>query len=57
MEKALAYCEDQAYFERAVEFILPFTKNLVRCVSIGEARAMEIDFPEDLAAARRLFAA
>jgi choline kinase len=53
---ALAYTEDQAYFERAVEFILPFTGNPVRCVPIGERRAMEIDFPEDLDAARRLFA-
>jgi choline kinase len=53
---ALAYAEDGAYFERGVEFILPFTRNPVRCVPIGQRRAMEIDFPEDLDAARRLFA-
>ncbi|HLF15937.1 MAG TPA: phosphocholine cytidylyltransferase family protein, partial [Candidatus Thermoplasmatota archaeon] len=56
LEAALEYVEMQAYFERAVECILPFTKKRVRCVPIGDQRAMEIDFPEDLEAARRLFA-
>lgn len=56
LEKALAYAEDGAYFERGVESILPFTRRPVRCVPIGERRAVEIDFPEDLEAARRLFA-
>ncbi len=55
LEQALDYVEDQAYFERAVEHMLPFTKRPVRCVDIGELRAMEIDFPEDLVEARRLF--
>lgn len=55
LEKALAYCEDGAYFERAVESMLPFTARPVRVVPIGDRRAMEIDFPEDLEAARRLF--
>ena len=54
---ALAYAEDGAYFERGVEFILPFTRNPVRCVPIGDRRAVEIDFPEDLERACRLFAA
>jgi choline kinase len=53
---ALAYTEDGAYFERGIEFILPFTRNPVRCVPIGQRRAVEIDFPGDLEAARRLFA-
>jgi len=57
MVKALTYTEDGSYFERGLEFILPFTRNPVRCVPIGERRAIEIDFPEDLAEARRLFAA
>ncbi len=55
LEKALAYVDQQAYFERAVEHMLPYTERLVRCVDIGTARAMEIDFPEDLAAAREAF--
>ncbi len=55
LERALDYVEDQAYFERAVEHMLPFTARPVSCVDIGELRAMEIDFPEDLAEARRLF--
>ena len=52
---ALAYAEDQSYFERGIESMLPYTKRRVRCVAIGDRRAMEIDFPEDLEAARRLF--
>lgn len=52
---ALEYIEMQAYFERAIEHMLPFTKQPVRCVPIGELRAMEIDFPEDLEQARALF--
>ncbi len=55
LEKALDYVDAQAYFERAVEHMLPYTPRLVRCVDIGQARAMEIDFPEDLAAARSKF--
>lgn len=55
LEKALDYADDGAYFERGVEFMLPFTKRPLRLVSIGDLRAVEIDFPEDLAAARRLF--
>jgi len=55
LEQALDYAEDLSYFERGVEFMLPFTKRPVRCVAIGDRRAMEIDFPEDLEAARRLF--
>ena len=54
--RALAYGEDQSDFERGVESMLPYTAKPVRCVSIGDRRAMEIDFPEDLEAARRLFA-
>ncbi len=53
--KALEYVEDGAYFERALEHILPFTQRPVRCIDIGDLRAMEIDFPEDLVEARRLF--
>lgn len=53
--KALAYVEMQAYFERAVEHMLPFTKHPIRCVPIGDLRAMEIDFPEDLTQARQMF--
>ncbi len=56
LERALEYVEMQAYFERGVELILPFTKTPLRVVPIGDRRAMEIDFPEDLEAARRLFA-
>jgi choline kinase len=55
LEKALDYAEDLSYFERGVEFMLPYTKRPVRCVPIGERRAVEIDFPEDLETARRLF--
>ncbi|MEK6985826.1 MAG: phosphocholine cytidylyltransferase family protein [Candidatus Thermoplasmatota archaeon] len=56
LERALDYAEDQSYFERGIESMLPFTARPVRCVAIGDRRAMEIDFPEDLEAARRLFA-
>lgn len=56
LEGALAYVEAQAYFERAVEHMLPFTHRPVECVEIGDLRAMEIDFPEDLEAAHDLFA-
>ncbi len=55
LEQALDYVEDQAYFERAVEHMLPYTRRPVRCVEIGDLRAMEIDFPEDLVQARKLF--
>jgi choline kinase len=55
LETALAYTEDGSYFERGVEFLLPFAKRPVRLVPIGDRRAVEIDFPEDLEAARRLF--
>lgn len=55
LEKALAYAEPFAYFERGFESMLPYTKRPVRCIPIGDRRAMEIDFPEDLAAARGLF--
>ncbi len=55
LEQALGYADDTSYFERGVEFMLPFTTRPVRCVPIGDRRAMEIDFPEDLDAARRLF--
>ncbi len=55
LEKALDYTEELSYFERGVEFMLPYTKRPVRCVPIGDRRAMEIDFPEDLEAARQLF--
>ncbi|MGB0651854.1 MAG: NTP transferase domain-containing protein [Thermoplasmatota archaeon] len=55
LEQALAYVEDGAYFERAIEHLLPFTTRPVRCIDIGDKRAMEIDFPEDLEAARTLF--
>jgi CDP-glycerol glycerophosphotransferase len=54
--RALDYAEDQSYFERGIESMLPYTKSPVRCVAIGERRAVEIDFPEDLEEARRLFA-
>lgn len=54
--RALDYAEDGSYFERGIEFMLPYTKRPVRCVAIGDRRAVEIDFPEDLEAARRLFA-
>lgn len=54
--KALQYIGMQAYFERAIEHMLPFTHKPVRCVPIGDLRAMEIDFPEDLEEARELFA-
>ncbi len=53
--RALAYVEAGAYFERAIEHMLPFTDNPVRCVPIGDLRAVEIDFPEDLEQARELF--
>ncbi len=53
--RALEYLEMQAYFERAIEHMLPFTAKPVRCVPVGELRAMEIDFPEDLEQARALF--
>lgn len=52
---ALAYIEMQGYFERGVEHMLPYTHRPVRCVPIGDLRAMEIDFPEDLEQAKRLF--
>lgn len=52
---ALEYIGRNAYFERAIEHILPFTERPVSCVSIGNLRAMEIDFPEDLDEARELF--
>lgn len=55
--RALEYVEMQAYFERAVEHMLPYTQKPVRCVDIGDLRAMEIDFPEDLEEARNLFEA
>ncbi len=55
LQGALQYVEMQAYFERAVEHILPFTSNPVECLEIGDLRAMEIDFPEDLEAAHELF--
>ncbi len=54
-EQALTYLDADAYFERAIEHMLPYTQRPVRCVDIGQARAMEIDFPEDLAAARDAF--
>lgn len=54
-EQALAYIEMQAYFERAIEHMLPYTAKPVRCISIGDLRAMEIDFPEDLEQAKSLF--
>lgn len=53
--RALEYVGRNAYFERAIEHILPFTERPVECVSIGKLRAMEIDFPEDLDEARDLF--
>ena len=56
LEGALSYVEMQAYFERAVEHMLPFTTHPIECVEIGDLRAMEIDFPEDLEAAHELFA-
>ena len=55
LERCLEYVEMQAYFERAVEHMLPFTQRPVRCVEIGDLRAMEIDFPEDLEAAHDLW--
>ncbi|MES2154734.1 MAG: phosphocholine cytidylyltransferase family protein [bacterium] len=55
LEKALDYADDTSYFERGVEFMLPYTKRPVRLVPIGDLRAMEIDFPEDLQAARKMF--
>lgn len=55
LETALAYVDDFAFFERAVEHMLPYTAKPVRCVDIGDKRAMEIDFPEDLDEARRIF--
>lgn len=56
LRTALAYVEDGAYFERAVEHLLPYAEPAISVVPIGDLRAMEIDFPEDLEAARRLFA-
>lgn len=53
--RALRHCETTAYFERAVEWILPFVERPVRLVAVPPKRAMEIDFPEDLEAARRAF--
>ncbi len=53
--QALEYVGRNAYFERAIEHILPFTDRPVECVSVGKLRAMEIDFPEDLETARDLF--
>ncbi len=53
--QALDYVDEQAYFERAIEHMLPYTQELVRCVDIKQCRAMEIDFPEDLEAAREKF--
>lgn len=53
--QALEYIGRNAYFERAIEHILPFTERPVECVSLGKLRAMEIDFPEDLEKARELF--
>lgn len=55
LETALSYVDDGAYFERAVEHMLPYTDVPVRCVDIGELRAVEIDFPEDLEQARAVF--
>ncbi len=55
LEQALEYVDDFAFFERAVEHMLPFTQHPVRCIDIGDKRAMEIDFPEDLEEARRIF--
>ena len=55
LRTALAYVEDGAYFERAVEHLLPFASRPVEVVDIGDLRAIEIDFPEDLEAAHRLF--
>lgn len=55
LRTALAYVEDGAYFERAVEHLLPYAATPVSVVDIGDLRAVEIDFPEDLDAAHRLF--
>ncbi len=55
LEEALDYVDPLAFFERAVEHMLPFTQRPVQCVDIGDKRAMEIDFPEDLEEARRIF--
>lgn len=52
---ALAYVEDGAYFERAVEHLLPYAHVPVAVVPIGDLRAVEIDFPEDLDQAHRMF--
>jgi choline kinase len=54
-ETALQYIDMDAYFERAIELMLPFTHKPIRCVTVGNLRAMEVDFPEDLEAARKLF--
>ena len=56
LRAALDYVEDGAYFERAVEHLLPYAARPVEVVPIGDLRAIEIDFPEDLEAAHRLFA-
>jgi choline kinase len=53
--RALEYIGRNAYFERAIEHMLPYTDRPVECLSLGKLRAMEIDFPEDLEEARDLF--
>lgn len=56
LEQALDYNDVGQYYERSFDQMLPFTHRPVRCVPVGKRRAMEIDFPEDLEAARKLFA-
>lgn len=54
--RALRHNDAGQYYERAFDQMLPFTSRPVRVVPIPPLRAMEIDFPEDLEAATRLFA-
>ncbi|HET6398690.1 MAG TPA: NTP transferase domain-containing protein [Candidatus Thermoplasmatota archaeon] len=56
LERALAYNDAGQYYERSFDQMLPFTKHPVRVLPITPRRAMEIDFPEDLEAARLMFA-
>lgn len=54
-KKKLEVVEDQDYFEKGMELLIQENGNVFKALDVGELSCIEVDFAEDLAAAKELF--